>query len=487
MESIKVNFNTATNIIPVILSGGKGTRLWPLSRESYPKQYLKLNEKNNFSLLQNTYLRLKGLKNLDQPIIICNEEHRFIVAEQMREIKIDPKSIILEPVSKNTAPAVALAALKSQKITSDDPILLILSADHIIEDSNNLKDAVSIAYKYAEQGRLITFGISPTYPETGYGYIESYEEISNLNKTSNIKKFIEKPHKELAEKLIKSKLYLWNSGIFLFKSSTIIEEINLYCPSIINLCKEAIKNEINDLDFQRINKDKFQECPNISIDSAIMEKTNLGTVTQLNAGWTDIGNWKTMWERSKKDKYGNSLNGRALIKNSNNCYLKSESRLTVGLGINNIAVVETKDAVLVSDINSVQNLKDLVIELDKNNYSEGKNNNKIYRPWGNFSTIEEENNKWKVKKLEIKSGARISLQLHNHRSEHWVVVSGVATVEIEGNISVIKENESIYVPKKCKHRLSNLSKSPLVIVEIQSGSYLGEDDIIRFDDMYGRN
>ena len=486
MEAITDIYSSENNIIPVILAGGKGTRLWPLSRECYPKQFLKLNEENDFSLLQNTYLRLKGIKNLNPPIIICNQEHRFIVAEQLREINIKPECIILEPVSRNTAPAIALAALKAQRLKNVDPILLILSADHIIENPYNLKNTIESAYKYVQEGRLITFGIRPSYPETGYGYIESFEEISKTNKSSNIKKFIEKPNRELANKLILNKCYSWNSGIFLFKTSTIISEISFHYPVIINSCKESIKAEINDLEFQRINLDKFKLCPDISIDTAVMEKTNLGTVTYLDAGWSDIGNWKTIWERSSKDKYGNSLNGRSIIKDSKNCYIKSDNRLTVGLGIKNIAVIETKDAVLVADINHIQNVKEIVKDLDKKDYSEGKINNKIYRPWGHFTTIEE-NDRWKVKKIELNPKARISLQLHNHRSEHWVVVSGIATVEINGEITVIKENESIYVPKQYKHRLSNLNKDPLIIIEIQSGDYLGEDDIIRFDDIYGRH
>ncbi len=487
MEVIKDNLRpNNNNIIPVILAGGRGSRLWPLSRECYPKQFLNLIEENNFSLLQNTYLRLQGIKNLTQPIIICNQEHRFIVAEQMREIEINPQSIILEPVSRNTAPAIALAALKAQEGKIIDPILLILSADHIIENREGLKNAILTGYRYATEGRLVTFGISPKYPETGYGYIESFEEISKTNNSSRIKKFIEKPHKELAEKLIKNKHYTWNSGIFLFKSSSIINEIGSYYPLIINACKESIEGGFNDFEFQRINRESFEKCPDISVDSAVMEKTKLGTVTHLDAGWSDIGNWKTIWERSKKDKYDNSLNGRTIINNSSNCYLKSEHRLIVGLGIKNIAVVETRDSVLVANLDSVQNVKELVSELDKNDYSEGRINSKIYRPWGNFTTIEE-NTLWKVKKIEIKSGARISLQLHKHRSEHWVVVSGIASVEIDGKLIVIKENESIYVPKGSKHRLSNLNKDPLIIIEIQNGSYLGEDDIIRFDDMYGRH
>ncbi len=486
MENSTDNIDSKTEIVPVILAGGRGTRLWPLSRESYPKQFLKFNEKNDFTLLQNTYVRLKGITNLTSPIIICNDEHRFIVAEQMREIGIKPKSIILEPVSRNTAPAIALAALKAQKFNKKNQLLLILSADHIIEDSNSLRESILNAHKYAYEGRLITFGITPYYPETGFGYIEASEELSNKNNSSSIKKFIEKPNKELAEKLIKNKLYTWNSGIFLFKASKIIEEISLHNPQIIKLCKESIKEEIYDLEFQRINEDKFKQCPDISIDNAVMEKTKLGTVTLLDAGWSDIGNWKTIWDKSNKDEYGNSLNGRTIIKDSKNCYLRSENRLVVGLGLDNLVVIETKDAILVANKNHAQNIKSIVSDLNKKNFSEGKIHDKIYRPWGNFITIEENDN-WKVKKIEINPGARISLQMHNHRSEHWVVVSGIANVEIDGNLETIKANESIYVPKKCKHRLSNLNKQLLTIIEIQSGHYLGEDDIIRFQDLYGRN
>ena len=486
MKDIKKEFNNNSKIVPVILAGGIGSRLWPLSRASYPKQFLKLDEANNFSMLQNTYLRINGIKHLDAPIIICNEEHRFIVAEQMREIEIKPKSIILEPVSRNTAPAIALASLKILEEEKNDSILLILSADHLIKDTKSFKKAIQIGLKFAQDGRLVTFGINPTRPETGYGYIESFEEINSTKKFSNIKSFIEKPNKDLAKHLIEDNHFTWNSGIFMFKSSVIINEIKKYHPSIINLCMEALQDKTNDLDFQRINKEQFKACKDISIDIAVMEKTKLGTVIDLNAQWSDIGNWKTIWEKSKKDNMGNKEQGKkTLLKDCKNCYLRSENRLTIGLGIEEIAVIETRDAVLVANINKVQNIKEMVTELESRNIKEGKENSIIFRPWGNFTTIEDEKN-WKVKKLEIKPGAYISLQLHKHRSEHWVVVSGVAKAEVGKKITFLKENESIYVPKGSKHRLSNPKEKTLVLIEVQSGDYLDEDDIIRFKDNYGR-
>ena len=484
MGDIKNNFIFEKKIIPVILAGGIGTRLWPLSRASYPKQFLNLDQKNNFSLLQNTYLRLAEIENLGSPIIICNEDYRFIVAEQMRKIGIKPNSIILEPESKKYLPSDSLAALKTLNDSSSESVLLILSADHIIKNSENLKKAIKKGLKFAEQGRLVTFGVSPTHPETGYGYIESSHALSTKNHSSKIKRFIEKPKEELAKELIKNSAISWNSGIFLFSNTLIINEINKNYPEIISFCKESFANNINDLEFLRINQEIFSKCPEISIDKAVMENTKLGTVTRLDAGWSDIGSWKTLWERIDKDKSGNGCEGKTIIRDSENCYLRSEKRLIVAIGIKNLAVIETKDAVLVTEINQSQKVKD-ISELDNQNYLEGKFHNMIFRPWGKFTTIEENKN-WKVKKIEIKPGASISLQLHEQRSEHWIVVCGVAYVEIDGKFYEIKENESIYVPRKCKHRLSNNQKSPLIIIEIQSGSYLGEDDIIRFNDMYGR-
>ncbi len=484
MKNLSKGLITNFDLIPVILSGGSGTRLWPLSRQSFPKQYLKLDEKNNFSLLQNTFLRLKGLKDLKNPIIISNEEQRFIVAEQMRKIDVQPQSIILEPFGRNTAPAIAIAALKTIK-NNYDPLLLVLSSDHKIEDAENFRKIISEAQIHAKNERLVTFGIVPNRPETGFGYIESFEEISDKNTSSKIKKFIEKPELELAKIFINDKHFVWNSGIFLFKSSTILREMEKFEPEIIKTCKESLKKGQYDLDFFRINSKAFKKCKDMPIDVAVMEKTNLGSVLRLEVGWDDIGSWKSVWENSKKDKNGNTLKGKSIIKGTNNCYIQSEDRLIVGIDLNDLIVIETNDAILVSDKNSTQKVKKVVQELNESNLKEGKQHKKSYRPWGSFTSIEN-GPSWQVKRLEINPNASISLQLHNHRSEHWIVVDGTAKVEIDQQISLLNKNQSAYIPAGSKHRLSNPGEDPLILIEVQSGTYLDEDDIVRFDDIYGR-
>ena len=484
MDNSNFKQDLKTNIIPVILSGGTGTRLWPLSRSSYPKQYLRLDEKNNFSLLQNTYLRLKGIKKLQSPIILSNEEQRFIVAEQMREINIKPNTIILEPFGRNTAPAIALAALKAIN-NNEDPTLLILSSDHKIENDENFRNVIEKGVPHAMNGRLVTFGIIPDSPETGYGYIKSFNELSEERTSSKINKFIEKPHIELANSFIKDKHYVWNSGIFLFKASTILDELKKFEPEIIRICDESLKQGKEDLDFFRINEQIFKKCPNIPIDIAVMEKTNLGSVLTLKAGWDDIGSWESIWKNSKKDSNGNTLKGKSLMEGAKNCYIRSEERLIVGIDINNLIVVETNDAVLISKKESTQKVKKIVQKLNASNFVEGQNNKKSYRPWGSFTSIEK-GATWQVKKLEIKPNESISLQMHQFRSEHWIVVDGIAKIEIDGKVSFLNKNESTYIPLGSKHRLSNEEATPLIIIEVQSGDYLGEDDIIRFEDNYGR-
>ena len=476
--------NLKNELIPVILSGGKGSRLWPLSRECFPKQYINIDQETDKTLLQNTFLRLKGINNLSNPIIICNEQHRFIVAEQMRTINVKPDPILLEPFGKNTAPAVALAALIANN-RNIDPNLLILSSDHEIRDHAAFQQIINEALIYSTEGRIVTFGIRPSSPETGYGYIESLDFLSDKNKSSDIKRFIEKPSLGNANEYIKSNKFRWNSGIFLFKSSTILNELEKFEPNILDICKEALKENLCDMDFIRINEEIFKKCSNIPLDKAVMEKTKLGTVLDFKSDWIDIGSWKSVWENSKKDSKGNVLKGKALIKNSTNCHLRSESRLLVGLGLKNITVVETSDAVLVTDNNSTQKVKDIVDVLKNNNFTESNTNSKMYRPWGHYTSIVEENN-WKVKRIEIHPNSSLSLQSHKFRAEHWVVVNGTAKVEINNKISILEVNESIYVPRGTKHRLSNTTDIPLIIIEIQSGSYLGEDDILRFEDSYGR-
>ena len=471
-------------IQPVILSGGKGTRLWPLSREDFPKQYLKLNEKSEFSLLQNTFQRIRDLKRLESPLIICNEGQRFIVAEQMRELNIEPKSIILEPSGKNTAPAIALSALLSNR-AKHDHILLVLSSDHLIENTKKFLNVINEAIPYALEGRLVTFGIVPKSAETGYGYIESYDQLTKKCFASKIKSFIEKPKKEIAENLIKDKHYSWNSGIFLFKSSTILNELRRFQPELVELCEKSLQYSEIDFNFTRLDKKYFNKCKNLPIDTSIMEKTNLGTVLRFDGDWKDLGNWKSVWENSKKDQKGNSLIGRSLIKESSGCFLRSEHRLVVGLGLKDLMIIETDDSVLVANKDSTELIKQLVKDLEKYKFSEGKHNRKVYRPWGHYTSVIE-GTSWQVKRLEINSNASISLQTHKYRSEHWVVVSGTATVELDGKTSNLYKNESTYIPNGCKHRLTNPGEVPLIVIEVQSGSYLGEDDILRFEDNYGR-
>ena len=475
-------------ILPVILCGGSGTRLWPLSRESFPKQFLNLTSNSKRTLLQETLERLRLFGKLLNPILICNEEHRFILAEQIRELGVVPNSIILEPFSRNTAAPVALAALQSLTNVdkNEDPILLVLSSDHIIGNNENFLKSLKSALALARKGRLVTFGCVPHSAETGFGYIQAEKELDmNSMEGSEIKKFIEKPNKILAEKLILDKRFLWNSGMFAFKANTIIREFEKYSPELLINCRAAIKNNLKDYDFQRLNQNAFAKCQSISIDVAVMEKTKIGSVVPLDANWSDIGSWKALWEHEEKDEDNNVLQGNIFIKDVQNSFLKSDDKLLVGIGLKNIVAIDTNDALLISDLDSSQNIKEIVNAMKNQQINEATQHKKGFRPWGNYLSIAA-GSKWQVKLINVNPRESLSLQKHNHRAEHWIVVQGNALVKIEEKISLLKENQSTFIPLGCKHKLSNPGDNILTIIEVQSGNYLGEDDIIRFEDKYGR-
>ena len=472
-------------IVPLILCGGSGSRLWPLSRASYPKQFLSIEKEDKLSLLQKTIKRIQPLKNLQKPILVCNEEHRFIVAEQMREINIDDCIILLEPFGRNTAPAITIAAIKSLEL-DEDPTLLVLSSDHEIKNIEKFLTILNEGSKYAEQNKLVTFGVIPTSPEIGYGYIKAAKPFSNKIEGFAIESFLEKPDLNTAKKLIKDNRFTWNSGMFIFKAKEIIKEINKFTPDILLSCKKALSNSIFDLDFQRLEKDSFEKCNNISIDIAVMEKTSKGIVIPLDVGWSDIGSWEAVWETSKKDQHGNFTDGKVILENTKNSYLRSEDRLIVGIDLDDLIVVETRDAILISNKKSSQKVKSIVNHLKNNKIPEGQSHTKIYRPWGNYLSVVEAK-RWQVKLIQVKPGEKLSLQMHHHRSEHWVVVSGTAKVEIDDKVQILSENQSVYIPLGSKHRLSNPGKIYLSLIEVQSGGYVGEDDIVRFEDIYGRS
>ncbi len=475
-----------SNVIPVLLCGGSGSRLWPMSRTSYPKQFLKCYPNSKYSFLQESHNRIMGINDFKEPIIICNDEHRFIAAQQMQELGVKPSSIILEPCGRNTGPAVAIACLKALEI-EEDPVLLILPADHFIEKISEFRKVVKAGIDYALSGDIVTFGIKPTSAETGYGYIESEIQLFfDSCKASRIKRFIEKPDRAKAEQLIMDKKFSWNSGIFMMKAKVAINEFNKLNPEMLSLCKESLDISINDFDFQRINKNYFEKCQNTSFDKAIMENTQLGVVLPLDASWSDLGDWESLWKIAEKDRNGNVTSGKVLLEKVKNSYLKSESRLIVGMDIENLVVVETPDAIMIANKESSQKVKNIVMKLIKNDFKEATLHRKVFRPWGEYVSIAEGAG-WQVKIITVNPESSLSLQMHKFRAEHWIIVSGKALVEIDEDKKLLTNNESTFIPLGSKHRLSNpASTIPLILIEVQSGSYLGEDDIYRFEDNYGR-
>ena len=464
-------------IIPVILAGGAGTRLWPLSREAYPKQFLALAGEH--SLLQQTWLRVASLAD-KPPIVVASEDHRFIVSEHLRQVNVTPSALLLEPIGRNTAPAVAVAALQAFEMGLD-PLLLVLPSDHLIEDTYQFTEAVKLAAGAAEEGKLVTFGVKPTHPETGYGYIKR----PLGDGISPVEQFVEKPSFELAQEYVDSGHYVWNSGIFLFKASAYLAELRKYRPDILALCYEALKQSSIDLDFIRLDRELFEKIPAISVDYAVMEKTAKAVVLDIDAGWSDIGSWDSLWETSHPDADGNVNIGEVIAKDCTNMLTLSESRLVATLGLDDIIVVDTVDALLVAHRSRSQDIKQIVADLKKRGHAEATDHRKVYRPWGTYELITKGAN-FIVKKIMVKPGASLSMQMHQHRSEHWVVVVGTAQITKDDTVQVLNANESLYIPVGVRHRLANIGNAPLEVIEVQSGAYLEEDDIIRFDDNYGR-
>lgn len=467
-------------ILPIIMAGGTGSRLWPLSRELFPKQFQKLHGKN--TMLQSTILRLKNIECLP-PLVICNEEHRFIVAEQLRQINQLDHNIILEPVGKNTAPAIALAALYATKY-KDNPELLILAADHIIMDEEAFCSAVLNAQDYVRQDKLVTFGIVPHIPETGYGYIK-YDAKDNKEVGHKVQRFVEKPNLEKACSYLESGNYLWNSGMFAFKAQKYLNELEIYCPEIFNACSDAMQDVDTDLDFIRINKHKFFECPAESIDYAVMEKTTEAIVIAMDAGWSDVGAWSSLWEVSDKDEDDNVIVGDIMTVDSHNNYIFAETGLVTTVGINDMIVVQTKDAVMVAAKDKSQEVKTIVNQLKAAKRQEYSVHREVYRPWGKYDSIDN-GHRHQVKCITVKPSEKLSVQMHHHRAEHWIVVSGTAKVIVDNKESLVTENQSVYIPLGAIHCLENPGKVDLEMIEVQVGSYLGEDDIVRFEDRYGR-
>ena len=472
----------ATSVVPVILCGGSGTRLWPMSRRLLPKQFLPLVTEH--SLLQDTALRLRGLKGCGAPVVVANDEHRFLVAEQLREVNAAPRTLLLEPLGRNTAPAIAAAALL---IAADEPnaILLVLPSDHLIADRAAFHRDARRAFALAEQGYLVTFGIAPTAPATGYGYIEAGKAIRGATGGFAIKRFVEKPSRARAMGFLAKGGFFWNSGMFAFTARTFLEELRRCAPAIVAAAQRALDQAGRDLDFLRLDRKAFAASPAAPIDTAVMERTRRGAVVRSRMRWSDVGSWGALWDTGRKDKAKNVARGDVWLQDARRCYVRAERRHVSVLGAENLVVVETGDAVLVATRDRAQEVKDIVARLDRLRRTEHLSHARVYRPWGYYESIDS-GDRFQVKRLMVKPGQALSLQRHRKRAEHWVVVSGRAKVTRGEDTLYLDPDQSTYIPIGTKHRLENAGKAPLFIVEVQSGSYLGEDDIERIDDRYNR-
>jgi mannose-1-phosphate guanylyltransferase/mannose-6-phosphate isomerase len=470
-------------IIPVILSGGSGTRLWPLSRSAYPKQFIPLTDEK--SLFQQTLQRMSGVPGAGDALIVCNEEHRFMVAEQMRKLDMGSLGLMLEPIGRNTAPAIACAALHALS-KNKDAVLVVTPSDHVVRDDKQFVAAMRQGLESVDDGSLVTFGIVPNKPETGYGYIRK-QTASSVPGVFPVAEFVEKPDLETAKSYLASGDFYWNSGMFVFRADAYLKELEQFHPEILQAASKACELIKTDMDFLRLDKEAFTACPSESIDYAVMEKTDKSVVVPMDAGWSDVGSWSALSDVTVDEgNNGNVLKGDVLIKGVSNSYLRSENRMIAGIGLDNLIVVETADAVLVADKSQVQDVKEIVEELKSNGRCEHISHVRVYRPWGSYETVDE-CERFKVKRIIVNPGASLSLQQHHHRAEHWVVVKGTAQITKGEKEIQLTEDQSVYIPLGTKHRLTNPGLIPLEIVEVQTGSYLGEDDIVRFSDEYGRD